>query len=231
MGKKEKVEARAKRRQQKLMKKIVVWVLVLVGAGALVFFLAGSGGDLEVNGGAIEPVNAEDWVKWNPEASVTLVEYSDFQCPACASYLPILKSLESEFSGSVKFVYRHFPLAQIHFNANAAARATEAAGNQGKFWEMHDKVFETQIFWASSGNAEEVFAGYAADLGLDVERFRSDFDSDDARDRVTADYTEGVKAGINSTPSFFINGEKIQNPRDDNEFRAALNKALEESGT
>ncbi len=229
MGKKEKAEARAKRRRARLIKKIAIWTAVLAVAGVLIFFLARGGGDSVIGGSAIEPVTAADWVKWNPDAAVTLVEYSDFQCPACATFSPIISSLEGEFGNDVRFIYRHFPLSQIHFHANAAARAAEAAGNQGKFWEMHDRLFETQAFWSSRSGVDEIFAGYAADFGLDVEQFRNDFNAQETNDRVGADYRGGISAGVNSTPSFFLNGERIQNPSSNHDFAEILRKALQES--
>lgn len=228
MNKKEKAEARTKRRRARLIKKIAIWIVVLAVAGVLIFFLARGGDDSVLGGSAIEPVTAADWVKWNPDAAVTLVEYSDFQCPACATLFPIINSLETEFGNDIRFVYRHFPLNQIHFHANAAARASEAAGNQGKFWEMHDRLFETQTFWSSQDNVEEIFAGYAADFGLDAEQFMNDFNAQETNDRVGADYRGGISAGVNSTPSFFLNGEQIQNPRSNHEFAEILREALQE---
>ena len=127
-------------------------------------------------------------------------------------------------------MYRHFPLSQVHSNADTAARASEAAGNQGKFWEMHDKLFETQKTWSNQGNAEDIFAGYAEGLGLDVERFRNDIDSKEVKDRVRDDSQSGVRAGINSTPTFFINGEQIVNPRNLDEFRNVILEALKTGG-
>lgn len=235
MGNKAKAEARAKRRKAKAVKKIVIWVVVLAGAGALIFFLVGSSGDGTGNSGGIPPVTTNDWVKWNREAPVVLLEYSDFQCPACGSYFPLLNAVELEYGDKAAFVYRHYPIAQIHFNANAAARAAEAAGKQGKFWEMHDRLFQTQELWSSmsASDASAVFAGYAknfkdeeTDTYLDVNRYLEDFNSDEVSDRVTAQYTGGLTAGVNSTPSFFLNGEKIRNPSDIEGFRALLDEAL-----
>jgi len=228
MGKKEKAEARAKRRRNRLLKRTVIWILFLAALGVGVFFLARVGGDGEAFG-AIEPVNSSDWMGWNPDAGVTLVEYSDFQCPACSSYFSIIKGLEDEFSRDVRIVYRNFPLSQVHSNADVAAGAAEAAGNQGKFWEMHDMLFANQSQWAGSNDAENIFAGYASQLGLDVERFREDINSDEVKNRVSEDYQEGVSAGIDSTPTFYVNGKRIQSPSGSEEFREILNKAIEES--
>jgi len=237
MGKKEKAEARAQRRRNKLIKKVVIWVVVLVGAGALIFFLAGSSdenGNNDGPRGAIPEVNAEDWVKWNPNSSVKLVEYSDFQCPACGTYFPLINAVGGEYGDRVAFAYRHYPLAQIHFNANAAARASEAAGKQGKFWEMHDMLFKTQELWSSmsASDAAAVFGGYAKNFeGLDIDQYLADFDSDEAQDAVTEDYSGGLSSGVNSTPTFYLNGEKIRNPSDIEGFRALLDEALANAET
>ena len=232
MGKKEKAEARAKRRKNRLIKKVVIWVVVLIGAGALIFLLAGSSdesnGDVESRG-AIPPVTAEDWVKWNPDSPVTLVEYSDFQCPACSEYSRLINAVGIEYGDRVAFVYRHYPLAQIHFNANAAARATEAAGVQGKFWEMHDMLFQTQELWSSmsASDAAAVFGGYAKNFeGVDIDQYLIDFESEEIQGRVTAQFAGGVSSGVNSTPSFYLNGEKIRNPSDIEGFRVLLDEAL-----
>lgn len=220
------------------MKKVIVWVVVLAALGGLAVYLAGNTdkGDDSVSRGAIPEVSAEDWVKWDSGAEVTLTEYSDFQCPACASYFPLINSVGEEYGDKVRFVYRHFPLTSIHFNAVAAARAAEAAGMQGKFWEMHDLLFQTQELWApmSASEAESVFAGYARDrLGLNVDQYIADFESDEVEDKVAEAQTSALRLGINSTPTFYLNGEKIRNPSDIEGFRTLLDEALlnAESGT
>jgi len=233
MSNKEKTEERAKKRRAKTIKKLAVWVLILGGAGFLMFSLVGSSDNISDNGSSIPPVTDADWVKWNTDSAVTLIEYSDFQCPACASYFPFLKAVEQEFGADVRFVYRHFPLIQIHFNASSAARASEAAGEQGMFWEMHDRLFQTQELWAKLGTSEidALFAGYADNFRLDVDKFKADYNSDEIRERVNSAYANGVSSGISSTPTFYLNGEKISNPRDIEEFRVILSDALSKSET
>ena len=231
MSNREKTEARAERRRSRSIKKVIILVAVLAGIAGLVFFLA-SGEPDETDktvGGEIPVVTADDWIKWDADSPVTLIEYSDFQCPACGEYYKLLKAVEPEYGDKVRFVYRHYPLSQIHFNANAAARAAEAAGLQGKFWEMHDRIFETQELWSSmsASDASAVFAGYARDLlRIDVDRYLVDFDSDAVQAKVTEDFAGGLRAGVNATPTFYLNGEKIRNPSDIAEFRAVLDEAL-----
>jgi protein-disulfide isomerase len=171
--------------------------------------------------------NTDDWSKGAIGANVTLIEYADFQCPACKSFYPILQSLEEKYNDRVKFVYRHFPLIQIHPNAFPAARASEAAGLQGKFWEMHDLLFENQNTWSGTNrNVESIFEGYAEEIGLDIEKYKSDYGSSEVNQAVTDDLNSANRLGLNSTPSFLLDGKKIQVPRSLEAFEALLDAVL-----
>ena len=169
-----------------------------------------------------------DWIKGNKEAKIVITEYSDFQCPPCASYYGVVKQIHKDFGDRIAFVYRHFPLRQIHANAEIAALSAEAAGKQGKFWEMHDMIFENQKKWEGEKNAGEIFIKYGEDLGLNIEKFKQDLDSKEVKDKVEADYQSGIKAGVNHTPTFFLNGAEIQNPRSYEEFKNIINEAESE---
>ncbi len=174
------------------------------------------------------PVNAvvsTDQIKGNREAKTVLVEYSDFQCPACAAYAPLTKQLLEEFNDKIVFAYRHFPLVQ-HKNAKQAALASEAGGQQSKFWQIHDMIFENQEEWAETDNAEEIFIKYAEKSGLDIDRFKNDLKSEELRKKITADLRSGQTANINSTPTFFLNGEKIQ-PKSYEEFKQMILSQIE----
>jgi protein-disulfide isomerase len=116
------------------------------------------------------------------------------------------------FPNDVRLVYRHYPLRQIHPQAQAAAEAAEAAGIQGKFFEMHDLLFERQSSWAGSSSARSTFESYAEELELDLEQFKADVKSDAVKDKIDNDYSSGLQSGIQGTPSFFFNGTRIQNP-------------------
>ncbi len=170
-------------------------------------------------------IAADDHIKGQPNGQLVLVEYSDFQCPACASYYPVIKRLVTDFGDRLTFVYRHFPLSQ-HLQARLAARAAEAAGRQNKFWEMHDLLFTGQNNWADAGGAEDIMLGYAEELGLDMEQFRRDLNDDVLTERVRRDTRSGEAAGINSTPTFFLNGRQITNPRGYDEFRTIIEREL-----
>ena len=148
-------------------------------------------------------------VKGNPYATVTLIEYSDFQCPACATAQPVVKDILNEFGDSIKFEYKHFPLP-MHPLALPAARAAEAAGQQGKFFEFHDMLFENQKTWSNSANPSATFIQYAEELGLDVQKFRQHMNSSLLSDQISEDKKEGFDLGITGTPTFFLNGEKMQ---------------------
>ncbi|OGD87750.1 hypothetical protein A3D81_01655 [Candidatus Curtissbacteria bacterium RIFCSPHIGHO2_02_FULL_40_17] len=138
-------------------------------------------------------------------ASVKIVEFADFQCPACKAAHPIIKKVTAENADKVYFVYRHYPLPS-HKNGKVASQAAEAAGLQGKFWEMHNLLYEKQSEWSESNKAKEVFESYAANLGLDTQKFKDDMAS--AIGTVNQDYADGNKVGVSSTPTFFINGQK-----------------------
>ena len=177
---------------------------------------------------SISAINDDENIKGEKEAAATLIEYSDFQCPACGSYYPILKKVSENLGAKVRFAYRHFPLPQ-HKNAKLAATVAEAAGKQGKFWEMHDLIFQNQSDWSEEKNAAILFAKYAQDLGLDLARFQTDIASDEIKAKIENDYKSGVKAGVNSTPSFFLNGKKMDNPRNYDEFKNSIEQALGQS--
>lgn len=217
-------------------KRILFWLViavVIIGSLLALMFSGGSNPDNGDNGrpqaGRLPEVGADEWYKGNPDADVMLVEYSDFQCPACKSRLPSVESIVREFNDHIRFTYRHFPLRSIHANAQLSAQAAEAAGFQGQFWEMHDELFETQEEWSnmSNGNAEEFYIGLAENLGLDVEKFEEDMNSSSTERQVNQDYSGGLAAGVNSTPSFFLNGEYI-NPRTQEEFRQLIRDAIGE---
>lgn len=207
--------------KNKTIRRVALWggvVLVLGGAvfGVVKFAATPSGNGLTAS--AIDAVSSLDWWKGSKDSKIILIEYSDFQCPACATYAPMVKQLSQEFGDKILFVYRHFPLPQ-HKNAEPAARAAEAAGKQGKFWEMHDIIFENQKIWSDQKDAESIFVKYAESLFIDISKFKADFDSKETKNKVESDYQSGIRASVNSTPTFFLNGQKIQNPRSYEEFK------------
>ena len=203
-------------------------VLVIVGVMAgLVWLAEGQDGAKQPN--PIEnTVSAQDHVRGNPQSAVTVTEYGDFECPACAAYAPVAQQLYDEYGDRVLFVFRHFPLKTIHQNAVAGARASEAASNQGKFWEMYDLLYANQNTWVNLNNPTDQFVTFAESLGLNIEQFKTDLDSKEVKDRVEADYNSANAAGLNGTPSFYINGAPIENPRSYEDFSSLIKTALGE---
>lgn len=159
-------------------------------------------------------------------AKVVIEKFSDYQCPACAYYHSFLKQLKQDLGTDVRVDMKHFPLSQ-HPYAQVAARSAEAARVQGKFDEMHDLIFAGQQQWGQ-GNAEAIFIGYAESLDLDVEKFTADMNSADMNRIVMANRREGIEIGLSSTPTFVMNGEKIEsNPSSYPEFKALVESYMD----
>lgn len=153
--------------------------------------------------------------------TVEILKYSDFQCPHCQTFVPMEEQLKSEYGDMVQITYKHFPLNGFQYS-RLAAHSAEAAREQGKFDEMHDLIFENQAEW-SRGNAREHFESYAEQLNLDMEKFREDVESEEVATRVENDRQEGIRRSVNSTPTFFINGRKLQQlPRDYDQMKSIV---------
>jgi protein-disulfide isomerase len=148
------------------------------------------------------PLGPRDHTQGSPRAAVTLVEYGDFECPHCGAAYPIVKSIQQTMGSKLLFAYRHFPLTRIHPHAQHAAEIAEAAGKHGKFWEMHDMLFENQ-----DALEDAQLAGYAEALGIEPEWGVFE-------ERVRADFASGVRSGVNGTPTFFINGLRYEGGAD-----------------
>ncbi len=159
-------------------------------------------------------------VRGNPEAKIAVVEFSDFQCPFCGRVTPTLDQVEREYGDDVRIVFKHLPLS-IHPKAPAAHAASWAAHQQGKFWEMHDKIFANQ-----RDLSDDTFVRYAGELGLDLDRFESDRASDDAKDAVAADVAEAGKLGVTGTPGFFINGRFLSGAQPFTSFKSMIDEEL-----
>lgn len=159
-------------------------------------------------------------------AKATIVEFADFQCPACGSAHPITKRILSAYEGRVNYVFRHFPLTQIHKNALISAQAAESAGEQGKFWEMADLLFTNQEEWSESGKPLDIFVKYAKKLELDTEKFKKTVEENKFRGKIQDDQSDGNKLGVNSTPTFFIDGQKLAGVPDEDKFKKILDSAI-----
>jgi protein-disulfide isomerase len=166
------------------------------------------------------PVSANDHAEGPADAPVTLVEYGDYQCPYCGAAYGIIKSVQKRLGSKLRFVFRNFPLNQAHPMAQLAAEAAEAAGAQGKFWEMHDALFENQ-----DQLGQELVETLVERLQLDAARFEADLEERKFQSRVKHDFMGGVRSGVNGTPGFFINGERYDGSWDEEPLTAALLKA------
>lgn len=195
------------------MSKQFMAILAAVVAGlALIFFV--TSGDKKDNstGSSSGSAQPTSHIQGEGKKKVTFMEYGDYQCPVCGAYYAPVKQVAEKYSQDIYFQFRNLPLTQIHPNAIAAARAAEAAGKQGKYFEMHDILYEQQQSWSSSSNALTIFQGYAGKLGLDLTKFNSDYSSSAVNDAIQADLTEFKKTGQDqATPTFFINGKYVPN--------------------
>ena len=205
---------------------MAIIVLVLVGVvGGAWWLYSNSKPDANVNGNVNRntanasrpPVNAPPGANppnmlGSPTAAVTVEEFADFQCGSCAATHPVLKEIQSTYGSKIKMVFRQFPLA-MHDKAYDAAVAAEAAGIQGKFWQMQDQLFTNQQAWAAPGaNNKQMWSGYAQKIGLDVERWQNDMAGMSAKSRVDLDMQRGKALNVSSTPSIYINGDLVPFP-------------------
>lgn len=173
-------------------------------------------------------IQSDNYVLGEKDAKVTLVEFGDFQCPACGATYPIVSQLLNEYKGKVKFVFREFPLT-MHKNAKSAAEAAEASGAQGKFFEMYDALYQNQQEWGESNKAMEYYEKYAGLIGLDIEKFKSDVSGNKYDSKIQKDISDGTALGVNATPTFFLNGEKISGGLGYDQFKSKIEAALNAS--
>lgn len=166
------------------------------------------------------PVTKDDHAQGAEDAVVTLVEYGDYECPHCGHAYPIVKRVQKHFGARLRFVFRNFPLNEIHPNAEDAAEVAEFAATQGKFWEMHDLIFENQ-----PELGPETYANLARSLKLPVSAMESALEEGSFTDRVRSDFSGGVRSGVNGTPTFFINGQRHDDSFEHDVLIAAIEAA------
>ena len=170
------------------------------------------------------PVNSNDNTYGNAESNIVLVEYGDYECPYCGKAYPQVKQIKEQLGKYIRIVFRNFPLTKIHPNAFAAAVATEAAAIQGKFWDMHNIIFENQ-----KTLSDDFLVELAGRIDLDVKRFKEDIKKVALIDKVEKDFESGLRSGVNRTPSFFINGEKFEGEWKDDQLIQYLKRILAEN--
>jgi protein-disulfide isomerase len=178
--------------------------------------------------------NIAEHVLGLPNGKVVLMEYGDYQCPYCGQAYSKVKSITTDYNSKITFIFRNFPLSSMHPNAKAAAAAAEAAGIQGKYWQMHDKLYETQSDWenASTENRTSQFVGYAKAIGIkDTDKFKADMASDAVNKKINFDLALGNKDKVSGTPAFFINGKQVSEEASSSVISGdgtAMRKALDE---
>lgn len=170
---------------------------------------AASNGTTPSNGTATETGATPPHTLGPEDAPVTLEEFGDFECPPCGMLHPVLKTMEKEFGPRIRIVFREFPLVPTHVHALAAARSAEAAGLQGKFWEMHDLLYDNQKAWHDAFDARPIFEDYATRIGLNMEKFRSDSSGEIVAQRIFLDGKRGHAMGVSGTPTVFMNGREV----------------------
>lgn len=156
--------------------------------------------------------NIADHVFGKADSKVTLIEYGDFQCPYCGQAYPQVKKVTEDYASKIAFIFRNYPLPTMHPNAKAAAAAAEAAGLQGKYWEMHNKLYETQNDWnnLSTDKRTDIFVSFAKEIGVkDTEKFKTDMSGQEVNKKINFDLALGNKAGVTGTPTFYLNGSKV----------------------
>jgi len=182
----------------------IIGVIIIIFAG--IIFLKGNHKAAAPSGGT-SPTNH---TLGAGKKGVTLTEYGDYECPVCDTYYPIVKQVVQKYGDDITFQFRNLPLSQIHQNAFASARAAEAAGLQGKFWQMHDALYENQNAWGQAKNAVDYFNAYAQQIGLNVNQFKTDFASTKVNNLINADLNAFGKTGQSeATPTFFFNGKAV----------------------
>jgi formate-nitrite transporter family protein len=176
---------------------------------------------MDISATLSSPVSARDHAEGPADAPLTLVEYGDYQCPYCGAAYPVVKRLQKTLGKKLHFVFRNFPLTQAHPYALIAAETAEAAALQGKFWEMHDLLFEQQALLEP-----DIISTWAARLGLDLEKLGNDISQGVAEDHIKEDRQSGIRSGVNGTPTFFINGTRYDGSLDYNSLLSALESEM-----
>jgi protein-disulfide isomerase len=204
--------------------KILTGILVAVVGGMIALFIVANQSPPAPTGDKDKIIR--DSSHKEGSGSVQLVEFGDYQCPACGSAEPNVEQLMKEYDGKVTLYFRNFPLTQVHKNALEGAEAAEAAADQGKFWEMHNKLYAAQKDWSEDADPTDKLVGYAKDLGLDTDKFKKALQDEQFKSFIDQDLADANAMGLNSTPTFFINGTKLSGGFDYATLRDAVESAL-----
>ncbi len=201
--------------------------LILIACAVLFFgILFVTKKDAKSPSGGSNSSQPSNHVRGEGKSGVTLTEYGDFQCPACGAYYPVVEQVYEKYHDQITFQFRNFPLRQIHQHAMVAHRAAAAADKQGKFWDMYNMLYKNQDSWTNQSDPTTIFRGFAESLGLNMTQYDTDFKSEAVNDIINADIAEGQKLGISGTPTFVIDGKKIENPKDADAFNKIIEDAI-----
>ncbi|MCW1908411.1 MAG: DsbA family protein [Candidatus Saccharibacteria bacterium] len=212
-----------------MSKRFLLTLLVIILGFGGIFWLTSD----KKEDGSTSAATVTNHVYGEGAKGITLLEYGDFQCPACYSYYPVVKAVVEKYKADIYFQFRHFPLVQIHQNAYASSRAAEAADKQGKFWEMYDKLYQNQdptgqSGWVASSTPMTFFTQFATEIGLNADQFTTDYNSEEINDRISADLKEAQNLKFNSTPTFLLDGVQIADPPSPND-QAGWEKLIEDA--
>jgi protein-disulfide isomerase len=199
--------------------------LLTVGGGALLYHAKRPAALTIPKDRTTSGLDQATHVRGNPKAPITLEEFGDFECPPCGNLAPVITQIERDYGQDLRVIFHHFPL-MIHVHARQAAFAAEAAGLQDRFWEMHDLLYREQEVWSKAVDARALFSAYAGMLGLNIDRFKKDMESDQVKLRVNSDEKRGSEIGVTITPTVFINNRAVAPPSlNDAGLRSAINEA------
>ncbi|MEJ0021879.1 MAG: thioredoxin domain-containing protein [Candidatus Doudnabacteria bacterium] len=208
--------------------KIMFGIAIVVIAGAVLLFLKGNPPAHVPLADAGRLVRDDSDMTGSKDAKVTLVEFGDYECPFCGALNPVIEKLLADYKDNKDFnyVFRNFPLAQ-HQYAKLAAEAAEAAGAQGKFWDMHNKIFDNQNSWTGNSQPLDIFTSFAQILGLDINKFKDAVQNNQAQDKITEDLDDGNALGVNATPTLYLNG-KQESATDYDNLKKDIDAALKQ---
>jgi len=209
---------------------MIVLVACIIGLGVIFVLTKQKAGAPTNTGNSGSSSRLSNHVMGAGKKKVALLEYGDFQCSACGAFFPIVKAVVEKYNDDITFQFRHYPLVQLHKNGFAASRAAEAAGMQNKFWEMYDLLLGQQTTWSDSSNVMTYFESFAQQLNLDMAKFKTDYASSAVNDVINTDKAAGDKAGVSATPTFILDGKKIdKNPTSEQDFEKLIANAIANS--
>lgn len=212
---------------------IVAGVIVLFSTIGIIAAASSTNTASALTSSAVAPaIMASDHTEGNSSSSVSLIEYGDFECPACSAYDPVVQQVVAHYGNKIEFAFRNFPLTSIHPDTYEATQAAEAAGLQGQYWQMHDYLYSHQTEWTMlppGTQLKQYLDNAAASLHLNVDQFNADMDSAQVANKIQSDLNSANAMQLDYTPSFFLNQKQIQNPSSYNAFITLIDQALASS--